>query len=757
MGTRFRVLTLILCLAAALFTGCARSPQAKRDKYLKAGKRLLEKRDYHRAVLEFQNAVQAMPRDAEARYELGLALAESGDVQRGFDNLRRAVELDPKNQQAQVKVAELMAAARNLEIVKQGQDDLKRLAGSSSTTEVLNALALTQLKLGETADAIESLEEALKTSPRELSSSIILAIAKFSQKDSAGAEEVLKKACESAPKSADAHIVLGEFYAGQRRGPEAEAEFQKALGIDAKRYPALLDLAQVQNAFGEKQQAEQNFKRLANSGEKRYKPTYALFLFNNGRQAEAISEFEKLFKEDASDRLARTRLIAAYEVARRTNDAHKILSEALRKNPRDTEALAQRAGLFQASGKYADAEKDLNEVLHLQPNSAEAHYILSRIHKAQGQPLSERQELSDAVRLNPNFLSARIELAQLLSAGKDNKAALDLLDQAPAGQKRAVSVVAERNWVLWAMGDMAEMRKGIDQGLSKAKTADFLLQDGLWKLQAGNFPAGRAALEEELRVAPGDVRALEALYRSYVLKKEGQAGLERVKECVSRQPKSAPIQQYLGNLLLENGDPVHARVAFNAAKEASAHFNDADFSLAQVDVVERKFDDARKRLKTILEADGRNSMAHLWLGIVERIAGNPSAALEEFRKSVEADAQNAQALNNLAYMLADYANKPDEALPYAERARELDPGKVDYADTLGWVFYRKGIYYSAIRQMEGAASVKQADALIKYHLAMAYAKSGDGKKGRETLQAAMRLNPKLPEAQIAATIVGESK
>lgn len=746
----------MLCGAALLLAGCAWSPQAKRDEHLTAGKKLLQKKDYRRAILEFENAVQAMPADAEAHFELGLALAESGDVQNGYHYVRRAVELDPNLPHARLTLSQLKATARNLELVKEGQDELKKLAAASPTPEVLNTLALTQLKLGEAGDAIQTLQEAVKSSPPQLNSSILLAIAKLSRKDAAGAEEVLKQARQSAPNAPEPYIVLGEFYVGTGRQREAEPEFQKALRIDPGKWVALYDLALLQNAAGEKQQADANFKRLAESGEKLYASVHALFLFSNGRQNEAIVELEKLFKQDPGDRLTRTRLVSAYEAVNRIADAEQMLAQALKKDPRDTDALSQRAALFQASGKYADAEKDLNAVLHIQPDSTEAHYTLARLHKAQGQTLLEQQDLSDTLRLRPSFLTARIELAELLAARKDNKAALDALDQAPSDQRQSLPSLTERNWVLWASGDMAGLRKGIDQGLAKAKTPDLLIQDGLWQLRTGNFPAAQASLEDALKIAPADVRALQALYGSYVVRKAARTGVEKVREYASRQPKSAPTQEYLGMILLQNGDRDRARAAFTAAKAADPQFVKADFSLVQVDVLERKFDEARNRLRT-LAADNHSSMAHLWLGIIERIEGHQASALNEFRRSVDADGQNAQALNNLAYLTSEYSNKPDEALAYAEKACELDPSQPDYADTLGWILYRKGLYPSAIRQIETAAAKRQTDALIRYHLAMAYAKSGDGQKGRATLEAAMKLNPKLPEAQMAANVVGASK
>ena len=168
-------------------------------------------------------------------------------------------------------------------------------------------------------------------------------------------------------------------------------------------------------------------------------------------------------------------------------------------------------------------------------------------------------------------------------------------------------------------------------------------------------------------------------------------------------------------------------------------------------------DDARKRLGAILAADRQTSMLTCGSALSRRRPNLPSRSTE-FRKSVAADAQSIGTLpNNLAYLLADYANKPDEALAYAEKARELGPGQPDYADTLGWVFYQKGIYSSAVKQMETAAAEKKTDALVRYHLAMAYAKSGDATRSRAAYEAALKLNPNLPEARMTAGIVGVAK
>src|SRR5580700_5565781 len=94
-----------------------------------------------------------------------------------------------------------------------------------------------------------------------------------------------------------------------------------------------------------------------------------------------------------------------------------------------------------------------------------------------------------------------------------------------------------------------------------------------------------------------------------------------------------------------------------------------------------------------------------------------------------------------------------EALKYAQRAKELSPETPEYADTLGWIFYHQGLYPSAVREFE-SATAKRPDPTWKYHLAMAYAKAGDGNRARAVLEAALKQNPKLPEAKLAQQVVG---
>jgi tetratricopeptide (TPR) repeat protein len=276
----------------------------------------------------------------------------------------------------------------------------------------------------------------------------------------------------------------------------------------------------------------------------------------------------------------------------------------------------------------------------------------------------------------------------------------------------------------------------------------------MWKLRSGQPESARASLQEALRLNPTDVRGLDALRQSYP--KDGSTALLKVKEYAAQQPKSAPIQDFLGTMLLAKGDRSGARKAFEAAKAVDPSFLLADLSLVQVDVVEGRVDDGLKKLHAVLDGGNESPMVRLWLGNLELRKGNKAAAIEHFQKVIGVEPDNAQALNNLAYLLSERGDQGEQALQYARRAVELAPDEATYYDTLGWILYQKGLYTPAIQYLERAAAGRWS-VLMKYHLSMAYAKAGDTRRGRATLDAALKLNPSLPEAKTAQEVVGKSR
>ena len=739
-------LRVCLCAVAALSAGilavgCNRSPQAKEAQYLKRGIALIAKKDYGRAALEFRNAIKVMPKDAEPYYQLGLAYLATGSAANGIAALRHATELNPKHAGAQLKLAELMTTSQNQDVLHDAVARLESiLTASPDNIEATDTLALAEWRLGKIDDASKRLEEALQRFPASLRSSIQLARLKLSQNDLSGAEEVLKKAAASAPKSPDAAVALGELYLLANQPDHAEPEFRRALALEAKTGVALMGLAAIQIAGKRLDQAEQTLRQVAALPGKEYKPQHAIFLSRTGKREEALKEFEALAKADPEDRGARTRVVSVYFALGKFPQAESLLAAVLKKNPKDTDALLQESQMYLLQGKTTEAQSALQAILHFTPNSAPAHLALAEVYKRQGMTLSARQELSEALRLDSTQLLARVELAKSYVLNEP-KNALQVLDDAPKQQKQILAIIVERNWALMGLHNTKEARTNLDEALRLGRFPELVLQDGVLRLIEKDYDGARAAANEVLSKNPEEVRAARLIVDSYAAQKQLPKAGERLVQLVAARPNSAGLQYLLGQWQMSTGKVAEARKAFEAAKAANPKFLQADFALADLDLRENQTDQAKQRLTAITQADPKNVAALLSLASLEENAGNQPGAAIRYRAVLELDASNLFALNNLAYSLV--VADPDEASKLAQRAAELAPDNAAVQDTLGWVYYRKGNYTTALPYLK-AAVTKEPTPRREFHLAVCYLKSGNKDLGEKLLQKAIREDPKLP-------------
>ncbi len=746
----------ILLSATLALLGCARSPEARSARFLDAGKKLLEKKDPARAVLQFRNAASLTPNNAEVYYQLGIAYLAEQDAHNGIANLARAVQLNPKHAAAQLRLSQLMIFADDHDMLDDARQRLQGLVDESfGGANALRSLGLVELKLGDSQSGLRHLQDAVTAAPAEILAAATLAEVKLERQDVKGAEEVLQKSAAIMPKSPDPLIILARVYLIERKFTEGEQALQRALALKPDYPPALANLAILENTMGRKAEAAQHFKRLSNLADDTYNRLYATFLYQEGKRPEAIQELERLVRQFKDDRQARSALVAAYAVSGRTGDAFRVLDETLKKNHNDLDALLQRGELYLKAARYTDAEMDLNRVLNLKPDSADAHYALARLHEARGAGELQRKELIESLTLNPLALQVRLDLVRALIRDQGAQAAIDVLDHTPQAQKSSLAYIEARNWALIRSGNAAELRRGLDSGLAVSRTPVLLVQDAFLKLSAKDYNAARQSAGEAFEKDPNEVRALRIIAQTYMDQKQMPEGIQKIRDYVAKAPNSAEAQIYLGRLFAVAGKLDEARQAFTAAKAADPTSVAANLALAQLDVKSGRSDLARKQASDVLTAHPDDTSARLFLAQMDIIDRRFQPAADTYLAIIRNDPSNVIVLNNLAYSLAE-TGRHDEALKYGQRAKEIAPERGDVDDTLGWVMYQKGVYNSAVQYLKMAVS-RDNTALNNYHLAMAYWKSGNQKLGRETLKVALSKDPTLPEANAARQLLNDGQ
>ena len=95
-----------------------------------------------------------------------------------------------------------------------------------------------------------------------------------------------------------------------------------------------------------------------------------------------------------------------------------------------------------------------------------------------------------------------MELADALLRSNSAKAALETLNGTQEIDKHSLRYLVARNWVLIALGDTNEARKGVDAALAVGSVPDAMLQDGALRFASQDFARARVSAGS-LICAPG--------------------------------------------------------------------------------------------------------------------------------------------------------------------------------------------------------------------------------------------------------------
>ena len=137
------------------------------------------------------------------------------------------------------------------------------------------------------------------------------------------------------------------------------------------------------------------------------------------------------------------------------------------------------------------------------------------------------------------------------------------------------------------------------------------------------------------------------------------------------------------------------------------------------------------------------------LGTIYDIQKRFDLSEQHYRAALAINPEFAPAANNLAYLLVSQDKNIDEALNFARKAKEMLSDDPSVMDTLGFVYYKKGLYDSAIGEFEDSLEKLPDNPIVNYHLGMAYYQKGDKTRAKHQLEKALRLDKDFDGAEEA--------
>jgi tetratricopeptide (TPR) repeat protein len=746
---------LVLLVFTFLLASCSRDPRTQARRYVENGNKFYEKSKFKEASIMYRRALQKDLRYGEAYYRLALAdikLASYGDAVRA---LRRAVELEPDNTDAAVKLSEILMVAISQdpdhsedlikEVKQQSGKLLQKDANSYDGHRIQGQLALLQK---DAPGAVKEFELATRAKPGQTDLSLAYFQALLSNQQAAQAEKMGLAVIDANKTFAPMYDLLYVYYMQNKRVPDAERILQRKVASNPQQANYLVELAAHYLYTRQNDQVDAVLLRLED--DKQYPEGRLLagdFLYFRARDFErARAQYEAGEKAFPKDRLLyQKRIVELLTTAGRNQEANQLLATILKETPNDADAVAMRAALMLVTGdlkQINQAVEDLQSLVAKAPDNHLLRFNLARAYAAKNDQEQSRLQLEAAIKIRPDFVLAHDMLARIYFNKGDYSKALKEADDTITLNKNDVQARLTRSSSLMALGDTQKARQELDTVLTIApNNPDARYQAGYLAWTEKDFKHAQQVFDDLNKANPKDPRGLIGLTETMAAQNHMPEAIKLLQDTLSREPDRRDFRLALANLYVRD----------------------------------QRFDDAVKLLQELLKAEPKSADLLLRLAETQRRKGDVNAAIETFRLASQAAPADPRpllqlgllmdgtgrrdqskpiyeqilkiqpdhpiALNNLAFIKAEEGQDLDEALTMAQRARQGMPNSPDVMDTLGWIYLKKNLSDDAIRTFKQLLATQPNRASYHYHYGMALLQKGDKPSAKKELETAIRFNP----------------
>ncbi len=669
--------TLFLCIALALLAACGRGNDPAQ--LVASAKEYLAKRDYAAAAIQLKNALQKEPANGEARFLLGVALAETGDFVSAEKELRRALEYRHPAAAVVPQLARTMlrtGEAKKL-VAEFGATTLDDPGAQAALKSEIGSahLGLRQLK-----EARAAFGAALAARPGDARARVGEARVMALERDLPGAIKTVDEVLAQSPAQPEALGLKAELLLAQGENAPAKGVLKQLIQAqpgNAQARFALVSLLVNEKSY-DSARTELDAMKKAVPRDARSRYLEALIEFRQGNAAKAkgsILEVLKVAPDDAPSNL----LAGSIELRLRAfNTAETHVRKVLARYPDSLAARRLLVATYLGSGQTAKAEEALEPALKRAPDDPGLLRLAGEVALGAGDYGRAAELYARAAVRDKDNAALRTRLAQARFASGDRDAALKDLEAASAMDSDQYQ--ADLALIL------AHVRKReYDKALAAVEKLEkkqptnpltFTVKGGVY-LQKGDRANARANFAKALELKADYLPAAANLARLDIADKRPEAARKRFETIVASDPKNdlallalADVQAATGVPLKEVAQTVDRAVKANP-KSVRAHLaaialqfrlKDPKGALAAAQAASTALPDT----PAILAALGRTQLA----------TGAPNQAVATFTRLA-----NLMPQSPVPWLLtarAHVANKAyDAAIQSLGRALALQPDRLD--------------------------------------------------------------------------------
>ena len=654
------------------------------------------------------------------------------------------------------------------------------LAACSGKSEAdLLASAKDLLAKNDAKGAVIQLKNALQESPNSPEARLLLGKALIASGDPASAAVELRKALElqasdeqAIPLLAEAMLAIGEegrlilqfaelqlrdreataqlktslatAYAVQNDLSKAQESVQQALQAKPGHAPALIVQARLRAMDGAPDDALALLDQVlaAEPGNARAGILKAdLLLFGKRDIDGALAAFRKVLAGQPDSIAARAGVINILFGQQKLAEA-KTEFEVLKKaSPNHPETL-----FFEAQFAFNDKDykrtREIGElVLKSFPNNVRTLELAGAAEFRMKNYIQAEALLAKALKLAPQQRLSRLLLAQTyLRTGEPNKT-LDALKPVLETGKADGTTLSLAGEAYLQMGDAARSEQAF-QAAVKAAPDDARVRTSAAMAQMARGNNSGAIVElEAVAAGDGGPRADLALVSARLRQNDIAGALKAIDGLEKKLPDQALPLQLRGRLLTLKNDLPGATKSFEAAVAKEPGYFPPVASLAALDLMAKKPEDARKRFNDFIQAQPKSWQARLALAELEARIGAPAATIATaLREAVKVNPTEPRPHITLVnHFLATADAKA--ALLAAQDATAALPNNVEVMDALGRAELAAGDHQRALSTFKKLASLQPRNATPEIRLAETHAAMKDSESAAHALRRAAELQP----------------
>jgi tetratricopeptide (TPR) repeat protein len=731
-----------LMVMAVTLSACS-DPEIQKRRHLERGNEYVAQGRDQFAVVEYASAVKLDPMFGEARLKLAETHERMNNLRAAYPEYVRAADALPDNREAQIKATDALlksgrfddARARAAVLLEKNPKDVEAM--------LLHANAMAALR--DPAGALAQIDEALKISPDNSNILVNLGVVRMQSGEAKQAEAAFRQAIALEPDSIDPQLALANFLWAAERAPEAEATLKAILARQPQHLLANRMLGMLYLSTNRVSEAEQPLTVVADvSKTPAARLQLADYYTGSGRTNEAAALLNELAKDPASAADAEMRLAALDYAQKRVPEAHARLDALLKRAPNHAPALEMKAQWLAAENKLDEALVRAKAAVGADPQSATAQFTLATVHGRRSEVSEATAAYNEVLRLNPRAVGAQLELSRLNLTSGDSAAALRYAEEARLTQPNSIDARIALARSLVVAGASARAEAEISTLLKDApESAAVHAVNGLHLARLNNAAASRRAYDRALELSPGLVEALSGLTALDLMAKTPAPAISRLEAEIARQPNNAALHAMLARLHGAAGDPSKEEKSLRQAVTVDPRFTTGYAMLAQFYLRQKRTDEARAEFEAMSQRDPSAVAPKTMLGILLDLEGKRDEAKKVYEATVRGTDNAPVAANNLAFIYAEQGTNLDEALQLATSAKQRLPNDAGVDDTIGWVYYKRGMTDRAIGAFEESLKKRPDNPEVLFHLGLAQAKLGEHAKARASLERALKLNPRV--------------